>query len=126
MKGFVSIIFALLILIQSGFKLVIIGYFHLNRNEITQRFCENKTRPSMNCKGKCYLMKRLKSQEKTEQTRTEWLKKASMVVLGWMPAFDFSFQAPECSNLLSTYFHYQSKAGIGMVFALLRPPRASF
>lgn len=126
MRGFLSIFFAFLILMQSGFKLMIIGYYHVYQDEITQRFCENKSRPTMNCKGKCYLKKQLKAQEKTEHSRSEWLKKVSSFVLGWMPATSFSFQPSFTGIIASDFFHYQSKAGFDLVLALLRPPRASF
>lgn len=40
--------------------------YALNKNFIMQQLCENRTRPELNCEGRCYLNKRL---AKTEEPR---------------------------------------------------------
>ena len=41
--------------------------FFLNKSYITKVLCINKAKPKMDCKGKCYLAKQLKEQEKQDQ-----------------------------------------------------------
>lgn len=38
-------------------------YYQLNMGEIIQKYCVNKTRPQLQCNGKCYLMKSKKSSD---------------------------------------------------------------
>ncbi|MES2287986.1 MAG: hypothetical protein V4547_20020 [Bacteroidota bacterium] len=48
---------------------IIINYA-LNKEYISKTFCENRTRPKMNCQGKCHLKKQLAKEEKKEQSPT--------------------------------------------------------
>ena len=34
----------------------------MNQTEITEKYCENKAEPMLNCNGNCYLSKQLKKQ----------------------------------------------------------------
>ena len=47
-------------LIQSLQGFVILLNWKLNQNEITEKYCENKAEPMLNCNGKCHLSKQLK------------------------------------------------------------------
>jgi hypothetical protein len=51
-------------------RLSIVFHFNINQNDITQQFCENKTKPELHCEGKCYLKKRLKQLENEAQIPT--------------------------------------------------------
>lgn len=44
---------------QSGYEL----YYHWNKTEITQKYCENKAKPKLACNGKCHLKKKLSAVE---------------------------------------------------------------
>lgn len=57
----VLIFLFLLIISQQG---LIILHFKLNQQAIEQEFCENKSKPELECHGKCYLKKELKQSEK--------------------------------------------------------------
>jgi hypothetical protein len=41
--------------------------FEFNKQLIATEFCVNKDKPEMHCKGKCYLMKKLKQAQDKEQ-----------------------------------------------------------
>lgn len=41
--------------------------FEINEKYITENLCENRARPQMHCKGKCFLMKKLKQAEENEK-----------------------------------------------------------
>jgi hypothetical protein len=47
-------------------RTVIVLDYYTNTESFAQR-CINKLRPSMNCNGKCLLMKKLKEEEKKDQ-----------------------------------------------------------
>jgi hypothetical protein len=64
------VVFILLfaILIQFSYKLVIVTYYNLNKSYITDFLCVNKSNPTSDCQGKCFLSKRLgESQSKNSQ-----------------------------------------------------------
>lgn len=58
----------ILLTLSSGFTrfYFYVGY-ELNKNYIATVLCENKAKPELNCNGKCYLMKKIKQAEKTDQ-----------------------------------------------------------
>ena len=41
--------------------------YEMNKEEITFNYCENIDKPELNCNGKCYLMKRLKSEQESNE-----------------------------------------------------------
>ena len=62
-----------------------IGLFYANQDSIVEKHCENKDKPSLNCKGHCYLKKQLSSnKEKSSQQKSINLKSA----LFWSYAFE--------------------------------------
>lgn len=58
----------ILLLVVMGHQLVLkLGlrvWYEANKDYITQNFCENLDRPELNCCGKCFLKKQLKTVEK--------------------------------------------------------------
>jgi hypothetical protein len=46
--------------------IVVINYY-INKAYIAQKLCENRTRPMLNCDGKCVLAKKLAAQEKEQK-----------------------------------------------------------
>jgi len=47
-------------------KLGLVAWFKLNQSEITTLFCINKSNPSLNCAGKCYLKSKITALENTQ------------------------------------------------------------
>ncbi len=66
MKLSVIIIIIIGLLSSSFGKLLIYTNYLLNKEQITLKYCENKSKPSLKCNGKCYLKKQIKEQEKKE------------------------------------------------------------
>lgn len=56
-----------IMLFQSLDRFGMIAYYELNKGYITEMFCVNKSRPSLHCDGKCFLMKKLKQQDQEEE-----------------------------------------------------------
>ncbi len=55
-KSLVSIL-AVFILAISLAQTVNYALYLIDKNEIVEKFCENKKKPNLNCQGKCYLKK---------------------------------------------------------------------
>jgi hypothetical protein len=62
------------ILFQAFCSFIIYANYEINKEKITQQFCENKNKPQIHCNGKCHLMKQLKKAEKEENTPLNNLK----------------------------------------------------
>lgn len=59
---------------QCFLQLGIINWYELNKEVITQKYCENKGKPAMKCHGKCYLKKQLKKAESRQEEERRIVK----------------------------------------------------
>lgn len=66
MKFSVIIIIIVGLLSSSFGKFLIYTNYLLNIEQITLKYCENKSKPALKCNGKCHLKKQIKEQEKKE------------------------------------------------------------
>jgi len=66
-KRILSILFLGAILLQSFSSLFILANFYINRADISQNLCVNRFDKVKLCKGKCYLEKDLKQNEKQQE-----------------------------------------------------------
>lgn len=48
-------------------RLFIYAGYELNKSYIASTLCENKAKPQLQCKGKCYLSKKIKEAEQREK-----------------------------------------------------------
>ena len=71
----------LVILLQSSIKSLYVAYYQINQDYIASVLCINKAKPASTCNGKCYLSRKMKEQEKQEQTIPSVLKGLEKVVL---------------------------------------------
>jgi hypothetical protein len=62
--------------IQTFSSLVIFTDYLLNIENITSKFCENKSKSKLKCNGKCHLKKQLKEQEKQDGSSKSLSKSA--------------------------------------------------
>lgn len=118
-------IFAILILcglIGSNFtRFFIVAGFELNQGYIAEKLCENKSRPWMNCHGKCFLMKKLKqAEEKEKKQERENRLSQHMEALPAM-ASTFIFKKLIAKAVYST-FH--PLGPITRAFDIFQPPKA--
>lgn len=67
MKALFSIILFTAFLIQLGLRPIVVLNWKINQDRITEKYCENKNRPEMECDGKCYLAKQLRQLDVEEQ-----------------------------------------------------------
>lgn len=68
LKIFATIFLTFSIFIQTFSTFIIQADFFLNRSYIAKNLCVNRDKPLMHCNGKCYLSKKLKDQEKQDQS----------------------------------------------------------
>ncbi|MFN8166406.1 MAG: hypothetical protein U0X76_09655 [Bacteroidia bacterium] len=62
MSRFLHTILALLIFAQSVSTAFVLAGYELNRSYISKNLCENKSKPSLHCNGKCHLKKELQKE----------------------------------------------------------------
>jgi hypothetical protein len=122
MKRLLPILFAVSILLQSVANLTMVGSFVLNRDQIAQAFCINKSQPELKCNGKCYLAKKLRIAFEQEQSPQEPPTPVRVLPLTTPPVptpLPVKKEAPSRSLASSDELRYESP-----VFTLFRPPWA--
>lgn len=77
LRSFIAF-FIIVVLLTSNFsRLFIYVGFELNKNYIASELCENIAKPKLDCKGKCYLKKKLQQAEEKEQSDENIAKKTN-------------------------------------------------
>ena len=74
MRFIATPILILLLMSQTFSHWFVVMNFKLNQDFIAKKLCENRLRPKLNCNGNCVLMKKLKQQEKEQQSNPVALK----------------------------------------------------
>lgn len=81
MKRSLAFILAVNILAQTLVNVGIGAYYHFNKEYITAKLCENRSKPQMHCNGQCYLSKQLKKAEEGEsKAHKQMLKEKEEIV----------------------------------------------
>jgi len=80
LKQFYIIILLVLLGLQSFYPLAIYSYYYGNQGYIASVLCENKDKPELQCKGKCYLKKQLKKAGEQQQKEKTSLKEIQPLV----------------------------------------------
>lgn len=70
LKQCIAIAFLVSFLAQTFSRAIIVMDYYTNASAYAEK-CENKSRPSMHCNGKCMMMQQLKKEEKKEQQNPE-------------------------------------------------------
>lgn len=82
MRFIAAPILILLVFTQTFSQWFVLGAFRIKQAWIAKNTCENRYRPQLHCNGNCVLMRKLKQQEKEEQTPSGTLKmEVSSVVI---------------------------------------------
>lgn len=64
-RQLLSILFILAFAVQTFQQNLIVGSYYIN-NAVYAKNCENKAKPSLACKGKCQMMKKLQEEEQKQ------------------------------------------------------------
>lgn len=70
-RSTIAITLLIALLVSNCSRLLIYGYFELNKDYIIASLCENRTKPEMNCLGRCVLAKKLKQAEEKEKRQEQ-------------------------------------------------------
>lgn len=81
MTRILSILLLSSLLLQSFSRVILVANYHLNKEFITEAFCENKSKPELACNGKCHLKKQLKEEDNKEDSPLNNLKEKFEVQL---------------------------------------------
>lgn len=84
-KSLVAFILLLSFSAQTFYSASVTMWFFANRTSIAIEKCINKAKPEMQCKGKCYLSKKLKETEEKKDDNTsvqlkQWVETAPFLV----------------------------------------------
>ena len=123
MKGATVSILMFLLFTQTFSKWLILVEYQLNKELISERFCINKARPKLNCKGKCRMMKKIAEEE---QQTTRGHHSPKKINLPDLCKDGFIVELPFCVRLItvlhrSNYFFPKYAAPLQSVF---HPPAA--
>jgi len=81
-----------IITLASSFKIAgTLGYYALFTEDFVERFCENKTRPELQCNGKCTLSKMLlqESKEDKKPINIDFVKNETVLFIGQIVFIEF-------------------------------------
>lgn len=123
MKKGLIIVLVLVMLLQSSIRSMYVAYYQINQDYIASVLCINKAKPASSCNGKCYLSKKMKEQEKQEQSIPSILKGLEEVVLFFtdlnaLPAPVFAEEAQVAS--LDAYQMHAYKSPVDFI---IQPPQ---
>ncbi|MCC7027343.1 MAG: hypothetical protein IT265_10325 [Saprospiraceae bacterium] len=125
MKSAVSILLALLILLQLFSKVWIIFSFKVNQDYIAKVVCINRDKPEKHCNGKCVLMKRIKAEEETEKKQIPQKLKEQQQGLYCLDNFSWLMQRPRdwANDKQKQTFSHQTPFTSAFVKGIFRPPK---
>lgn len=103
-------------------KLIVVAHFEANRTYIAQNLCENRNKPELHCKGKCYLKKQLKKEEKNESASNIWKAKSETLFV------EKHFEPIFCwLNVPSDHrYFYLTQLKSHFYHAIFQPPQNGF
>lgn len=98
--------------------------YELNRDYISSNLCVNSDKPWLNCKGQCYLMKKIREAEKDENNRAAKIALNQLSVSffqnGYTPSFITDQILIDQDKVYSYYRYCYSSQYITRIF---RPPK---
>jgi hypothetical protein len=101
-------------------NVIILAGYEINKEYITLKFCVNKSRPMMQCKGKCHMQKQLSEQNNKENQASSVSKEKYE---------NFQFVTGERDGVfhlnqirVSNIFHYSEPKVHNFNFSVFHPP----
>lgn len=122
MNKFIAFFLVLIVLLQSNMKLILVGYYELNKSYIAANLCENKLKSSLKCEGKCFLQKKIKAQEKQEKKYASFLKTIDEIVFIKSSSSSFS-HSHSFFYIVKKEISYIMKAYSSPLRLIFQPPQ---
>ncbi len=105
-------------------RFIVCAGFEINRNYIAKELCENKSRPWMNCNGRCYLMKKLKQAEEKEKKQEQEDKRSQYQDA--LPAMSAKLlSVPKTAAKRKTYPLTRVPGISGRASSIFQPPKVA-
>lgn len=100
MKKIIGLTLVLALAFQCFSKLGLLTFYHFYKEYITEKYCENKDQPQLQCKGTCFLKKGLEKEDNNPENTSETIKQVEI------PAFIISsyFKQPIILTKLDNIF----------------------
>lgn len=123
MKKILIILLTLFIFLQPFCKAWVFISFKINQDFIAKNLCENRTKPSLHCDGKCHLMKKLKQVDKEEKKQTSKTIKEKLEDLYFYNQTNFNVsQKLDFEVKKQSFFAYKFQYYYSFQSTLFRPP----
>ena len=107
-------------LLQATGKFIIYADYIINKESITQKFCVNKKKPKMHCNGKCHMMKKMKEEDKKENSPVNNLKEKYEIQL--YADFKISVELPSTSTTIKHNSFYSISESTSHLLSVFHPP----
>lgn len=128
MKQVFTYVLLLSLVIRPLFIAGHIAYYELNIDYITEKFCENKAKPQLQCNGKCHLAKELSvvALDVTADSGNEW--NLISACKSFTPLFFKNHKPVSLGSQVSFsahkkhFFYYNNNYCFNKEISLLRPP----
>ena len=102
-----------------------IAYFHINRDYIAKVWCENQSRPQLNCNGKCFLAKKLKlQQDKKDKETSERIENVPLLQLYSTALIVFDIPLVSFIERYTPIFYYKTSWYYSFLKTPFQPPRS--
>lgn len=105
-----------------------IAYYELNIDYITEKFCENKDKPQLQCNGKCHLAKELRVASLDVESDSGNQGKLINSFKSFTPLFFQKSKRVSLTNNVFAHlrekslFYYNNAYSFGSEISLFRPP----
>lgn len=118
-KKTIALVIVFSVLIQTGGKLFILGYFYFNQSRLAKEVCVQRDSKKNCCQAKCYLNKKLKQTNSTNTSQRPQL--SSLVEPGLFVSTITPFRIKLLPNGELHFFYrfFNSSTGLSI---LLKPP----
>jgi len=122
MKKLLAVLLAFSIISQNLVNVAIGVYYHVNKEYISQKLCENRNNPQIHCNGHCYLSKQLQKAEGHEKQSARLIKEKEEIIVNLAE----SLEGPYFPDYKVEVFHASASA-LYVSFSpnsLIKPPAA--
>jgi len=114
------LLFIFMLFYNNGIGMVHIKFL-LNRQYIANNLCENRSKPQMNCKGKCYLKKQMQQESRDPGQDAAMLKNFNIEL--FFPEQYQTVQEPVNTALFTAFFPLNQTLHLsGYVGMIFHPP----
>ncbi|MFC0777021.1 hypothetical protein [Flavobacterium sp. HJSW_4] len=121
MKRGITLIILMLLVFQNAGSIWIIGDFYINRDYIAKNICVNRFDAVPMCNGKCYLVNKLKANDKQEQKFPSVNYKEVQLFLE-VP-FTISFPTIRSEFKMEYPFLKEANQKSSFIFSIYHPPK---